>query len=222
MCWCVKISQSLWKDLLNSGKVERRRGGIKWRGGFASEKKPCHLPKRPESAWFCAIWNGSRSVRVWCGCSALRGRLIHLFEAFLPALAPASLRWTRHLPPTYPPPPNHVPRRSFTPFSPLHRDTGSHPLRPVRGRVHSSAVKLCLLVLFLFFILFLTVDLSSDTGVVWLTANYFYLGFVFCFVFLNLLSVYTCLFLHFFFLSRWCLIFLFSKRISILEPFCQH
>lgn len=202
------------------------------KGRICQWKKPCHLPKLCKSAWFCAIWNGSRSVRVWCRCSALRGRLIHLFESVPPCPRPQLCSVGA------PPAPTHLPTTlqpraktkdsgcggvRFTPFSPLHRDTGSHPPRPVRSRVHSSAVKLCLLVLFLFFILFfLTVDLSLDTGVVWLTANYFYLGFVF-FVFFNLLSVYTCLFLQFLFLSRWCLIFLFSKKkLSILELFCQH
>lgn len=71
-------------------------------------------------------------------------------------------------------PPNHVPRRrtpvpaeSASRPSPPSTVTLAHPPpRPVRSRVHSSAVKLCLLVLFLFFILFLTVDLSLDTGVI--------------------------------------------------------
>lgn len=182
------------------GRARRKeivRGGR--RGADATAKSLWLSSVRPIRArkWLLCL-----SVRVCVCVCVMRGWPVLLFSMWL-----SSSSGVASLPP--PPPPVSlwsaivqvsVPRRTpvslESPFHALslHRDTSS--LSPhQRSCVHSSAVKLCLLVYFFF-----NCRLSLDTSVIWLTtANCFYLGIFFFFNWFALCS-YICLLLHYAFI----------------------
>lgn len=190
-------------------KVERGRsngweggGGRQWeaiREESMWQRNPCDFLQSVRSVWE----NGSPVCLRLC---VMRGRPVLLRSTWLSSSFVEAYIYLS--PPLHAPPVLSVVGYSSSPLAKKDsRFSGvsvSHPfpsswhqlslsLHP-RSCVHSSAVKLCSLFFFNFY--FFNCRLSLDTSVIWLVQTVFYLEIFF----FDLLSVHTCLLLHYAFI----------------------